>query len=56
MTNLADMHKEIEIFRKEIKLQKQLVEHWEGRWKQEYSEKIEPLHKNIELKKNMKRS
>ena len=28
-----------------------MVDYWEGRWKQEYAEKIELLHKNIELKK-----
>ena len=51
MTNLVDIYKEIGILRKEIELQNRLVEHWEGRWEQEYLEKIELLHENIELKK-----
>ena len=51
IAHLAEMYKEIEILRKEVEFQKRLAEHWEGRWKQEYSEKIELLHKNIELKK-----
>ena len=45
MAHLAEMYKEIEILRKEVEFQNRLAEHWEGRWKQEYSEKIELLHK-----------
>ena len=51
MAHFFDMYKEIQIIRKEIEFQNRLVEHWEWQWKQEYSEKIELLHKNIELKK-----
>ena len=51
MINLTDLHKKMEILRKEVEFQKKLAEHWEGRRKQEYLEKIELLHKNIELKK-----
>ena len=51
MTNMTDLHKKIEIIRMEVEFQKRLAEYWEGWWEQEYLEKIEPLHQNIELKK-----
>ena len=34
ITNLTDMHKEIEIIPKEVEFQKKLVEYWEGWWNQ----------------------
>ena len=54
MTNFGEMHKEIDILRKEVEFQKKLADYWEGRWKQEYAEKIELLHKNVELEKKYK--
>ena len=54
MTNLRDMHKEIDTFRMEVEFQKKLADYWEGRWKQEYVEKIELLHKNMELERKYK--
>ena len=54
MTNLTDLHKKIEIIRMEVEFQKRLAEYWEGWWEQEYLEKIEPLHQNIEFKKKYK--
>ena len=51
MAHWVEMYKEIAVLRDEIEVQKKLVAYWEGRWKHEYSEKIELLHKNLELKR-----
>ncbi|XP_071921768.1 uncharacterized protein [Coffea arabica] len=51
MEHLIDINKEIEILRDEIEVQKKLAKYWEGRWKDEYLEKIELLHKNIDPKR-----
>ena len=32
MTNLEDMHKEVDILRMEVEFQKKLADYWEGRW------------------------
>ena len=45
------MRKEMDILRKEVEFQKKLADYWEEWWKQEYAEKIELLHKNMELEK-----
>ena len=49
MTNLGEIRKEVDLLRKEVEFQKKLADYWEGRWKQEYAEKIELLYKNVEL-------
>ena len=51
MAQLDDIYKEIEVLQNEIEVQKRRAEYWEGRWKHEYSEKIELLHETIELKR-----
>ena len=51
MTHWVDPYQEIAVLRDEIEVQRRLTEYWEGRWKQEYSEKLELLHQNMELKR-----
>ena len=51
MTHWVDPYQEISVLRDEIEVQRRLTEYWEGRWKQEYSEKLELLHQNMELKR-----
>ena len=36
MKNLKNIHEETEVCRKEVEFYKKLVDHWEGRWKQEW--------------------
>ena len=45
------MCKEMDILRNKIKFQRKLADYWEGRWKQEYTEKIELLRKKVEQEK-----
>ena len=54
MTTLEEMRKEMDILRNEVEFQRKLAEYWEGRWKQEYAEKIELLRQNVELEKKCK--
>ena len=51
MVHFFDMYQEIQITRKETEFQNRLVEHWEWKWQEEYSENIELLPANIELKR-----
>ena len=51
MAHWVEMYKEIAVLRDEIEVQRRLAAYWEGRWKHEYSEKIELLHQNLELKR-----
>ena len=54
MTTLEEMRKEMDILRNEVEFQRKLADYWEGRWKQEYAEKIELLRQNVELEKENK--
>ena len=54
MTTLEEMRKEMDILRNEVEFQRKLADYWEGRWKQEYAEKIELLRQNVELEKKHK--
>lgn len=45
------MYKKIAVLRDEVEVQRRLAEYWEGWWKHKYPEKIELLHKNLELKR-----
>ena len=48
------MRKKMDILRNEVEFQKKLANYWEGRWKQEYTEKIVLLHKNMKLERKYK--
>lgn len=51
MTHWVDPYQEILVLRDELEVQRRLTEYWERQWKQEYSEKLELLHQNMELKR-----
>ena len=54
MTNLGELHKKMDILRKEVKFQKKLADYWDGLWKQKYAKKIDLLRKNVRLEKKYK--